>query len=189
MNPHELTVNALQDKVHAWANETFPYRTPAIAWLKLFEELGEVIKNPEDPLEWADVFILLLDLASMHEVSIPEACMDKMVINSARDWVVGPTGVMQHVEGERGGFDLSMINPIDPKTEPQLIPSLTDAICFHGGHKDGVTILNARMAEELYSTWWVFGPDGGCYYLDEIENEPAGEKIRHYKWGDDGIPF
>jgi len=91
-------VAALQARVHGWASETFPARQPAAAWLKLFEELGEVIKSPADPLEWGDVFIMLLDLASMNGVDVADAVLAKLFINRRRQWAQLPSGVFSHVD-------------------------------------------------------------------------------------------
>jgi NTP pyrophosphatase (non-canonical NTP hydrolase) len=90
------SLDQLQAIVHEWANEQFPDREPSIAWMKLFEELGEVIKDPKDPLEWADVLILVLDLAAIYGVTLDNAVLDKMEINRRRTWGTSPTGVMVH---------------------------------------------------------------------------------------------
>lgn len=88
----------LQAIVHEWANEQFPHREPSIAWMKLFEELGEVIRDPSDALEWADVIILVLDLAAIYGVTdLDGAVIQKMVVNRGRVWGTTATGVMKHV--------------------------------------------------------------------------------------------
>lgn len=93
-----VSVPALQSTVHGWANATFPGRQQAAAWLKLFEELGEVIKSPHDPLEWGDVFIMLLDLATMNGVDVMTAVLSKLEINQRREWRQLATGVFSHVD-------------------------------------------------------------------------------------------
>lgn len=101
LNTPEPTLASLQTAVHEWANEQFPGREPSIAWMKMFEELGEVIKDPSDALEWADVFIVLLDLAKLHGIDgLADAILEKMAINRRRVWATSPTGVMVHVEGQ-----------------------------------------------------------------------------------------
>ncbi len=96
-NEHpELSLEQLQARVTAWADKQFPDRVAAIAWMKFFEEIGEVLKNPQDPLEWADVMILFLDLAKMHKIHLTPAVLEKLMINHERSWGVGPSGLMQH---------------------------------------------------------------------------------------------
>lgn len=94
----EPTISELQDMVNSQADRLFPKRTPPKAFLKLFEELGETIKKPEDDDEWADVFLLLLDLSKMHNIDIAAAVVKKMAINDGRVWTETTTGTYQHNE-------------------------------------------------------------------------------------------
>lgn len=96
------TMGDLQEQVHAWANDTFGERAPARAWLKTFSEIGEVIDNPDDPLEWADVFIMLLDLAKMYNINVTRAILDKLFINKGRKWTER-NGVFTHVKDDDNG--------------------------------------------------------------------------------------
>ena len=93
-------VNGLKDlqlAIFTQANHLFPNRTPSKAFMKLYEEMGEVIKKPTDRLEWADVIILILDLAKIYGVTdLQEAVIEKMAINQNRTWVETATGTMQH---------------------------------------------------------------------------------------------
>jgi hypothetical protein len=94
-----MDVAKLQGHVVLWANSAFPNRTPSSAFMKLFGELGEVIRDPEDPGEWADLLILILDLMAMHGHWDPaQAVLDKLEINRRRTWAVNALGVMQHKE-------------------------------------------------------------------------------------------
>lgn len=92
----------LQRRVHAWANDALPGRQVDAAWKKLFEELGEVLRNPRDPGEWGDVFILLMDLATIYGVAVDVAVETKLAINCGRTWELTETGVYQHVESDAG---------------------------------------------------------------------------------------
>ena len=103
-------INQLQQKIHDQANRLFPKRTPTSAWLKLYEELGEVIKDPNNPDEWGDIFILLFDLAKIHGIDIRQAVQSKMETLEHRVWLETPTGTYQHIPGEYGD-SLSMIGP------------------------------------------------------------------------------
>lgn len=97
--PALQTMRGLQLAVVAWADKAFPNRTPHIAFLKLFEEIGELVKHPGEPLEYADVILLLMDLASMHGITdLAGAIVKKLAINAERQWAVTGLGVMQHTE-------------------------------------------------------------------------------------------
>jgi hypothetical protein len=87
------------ETVNAWANEVFPNRTPASAFLKMFEEIGEYVRNPRDGGELADIIIMLWDLGVMHGINIQSAIDAKMIVNRRRTWRVNlETGVAQHVD-------------------------------------------------------------------------------------------
>ena len=83
---------------HQWANRVFPTRTSSDVLLKLFEEIGEYVRDPGSGGELADVFILIADLACMHDIDLAEEVVAKMKINRERTWQINhKTGVMQHV--------------------------------------------------------------------------------------------
>lgn len=98
---NELSFQNIQNEVVRWANRQFPNRTPNIAILKLFSELGELIDEPDKKTEWADVFILLIDIAYLCGISgndILHAIDEKMKINQKRTWQRQNeiTGVISH---------------------------------------------------------------------------------------------
>jgi NTP pyrophosphatase (non-canonical NTP hydrolase) len=97
-SPPAVDVRQMQASIHQWAETTFPGRPVHSALVKLFEEIGEVIKEPSKEEEWADVMILWLDLAAMHGVDIAGAVMRKMQINRQRRWAVDANGLMSHVK-------------------------------------------------------------------------------------------
>lgn len=89
----------LQDAVVTWANGAHPERTPASTLLKLFEELGEVVSAPGDASEYADAFIVLIDVAHQHGITgdqLLEAIKSKMAINIQRKWKIDRLGIMAH---------------------------------------------------------------------------------------------
>ena len=49
-----------------------------------------------DPLELADVAILVLDLFYLQEIDLAQAVKDKMLINRQRTWRIADNGAMQH---------------------------------------------------------------------------------------------
>jgi Protein of unknown function (DUF550) len=100
--PHDVDLNwndlrVMQHLVVQWADSAMPDRTPTHALLKMSEEIGELIRDPTDPEEYADLFIMLVDLAAMHGVTdLGAAVKAKMKINANRKWEQMPTGTMQH---------------------------------------------------------------------------------------------
>lgn len=91
------TPEELGSIVMEWADETFGVdRDENSTWKKLFEELGEVIRNPDDPAEWADVMILMLDLAARHSIKLTPAILAKMEVLRGRVWETR-NGVFSHV--------------------------------------------------------------------------------------------
>lgn len=93
------SINELARAVHAWAADTFPNRTVSATFVKLFEEIGEVVKSPSSGGEYADVLILLFDLALMHGVDdLQGELSKKMEINKQRHWSEHSAGTFHHVE-------------------------------------------------------------------------------------------
>ena len=91
-----MEIKTLTKDIVNWADSVFPNREPAAALLKLFEEVGELVRNPESPGEYADICIMLFDLAAMHKVDLSQAIVEKMAINRSRRWTVTKNGTMQH---------------------------------------------------------------------------------------------
>lgn len=88
----------LQQEITAWADAQFPNRTAHDALVKLIlHEIPEFCRNPRDPLEYADLEILLVDVASLNGIDIESAVEDKMAINRKRSWRRDPvTRLYQH---------------------------------------------------------------------------------------------
>lgn len=83
--------------VHEWANKTFPDRTPGGMALKLYEEIGEWLREPKSRHEFADIMIMLLDAALVHGIEdIDRAILEKLAINRGRTWEVTAMGTLQH---------------------------------------------------------------------------------------------
>lgn len=90
--------NETPESIHNWIQDVFPHRTRNTVIIKLFEEIGEFVKHPTEE-ELADIFIVLYDLAVMHDMNVQRGINHKMQINRARRWVVDPTtGVLNHVK-------------------------------------------------------------------------------------------
>lgn len=84
-----------------WLLVQYPNRTQQDVLIKFLEEVAELFKNPNDPLEQADLLILLLDLAHFSGMTGEQLLMhghSKMAINRSREWTIDPkTGIMSHV--------------------------------------------------------------------------------------------
>lgn len=94
----QANIDGLASEVFEWAEATFPGRTDATMALKLYKEIGEMIESGGDPLEVADVFILVLDYAARKGVHLGTAIPEKLEINKNRQWTIDPnTGVSHHV--------------------------------------------------------------------------------------------
>lgn len=95
---HDVGIQELARKVYAWAEETFPKRTDASMYLKLYSEVAEVIDSNGDQSEVADVFIMLLDYSVRKGIHLPTAIESKLEINRRRQWEIRPDGTMKHKE-------------------------------------------------------------------------------------------
>lgn len=182
MSGSGITVQALQDEVHAFAEETFGPGREDAAWKKLFEELGETLKNPRDPSEWADVFILLLDLAKLYGVDVGEASVQKMAVLRTRVWTKTETGVMQHVPGA------VKTSPDGSRTGVWV---LTDGGPYklEGGHPALLFNIEVDAKGKPPLTLRAVG-DIGLYTFEEtLIGLGNRRRIHRYKYWDDGVPF
>ena len=90
-----------QRMISEWADEVYPDRTPEHALTKMMlHEIPELLQGGvNDPLEFADVAILLFDIAHLKGIDIGKAIADKMKINKQRIWGIDRhTGLMSHVK-------------------------------------------------------------------------------------------
>ena len=97
----------LQQEIAAWADAVFPDRTAHGALTKLMlHEIPELITSKLlDPTEYADIVILVLDIAHLNGIDISSAVRDKMAINRARTWKIDPaTGLMSHIPESKWGY-------------------------------------------------------------------------------------
>lgn len=83
-------------RVVGWADRALPNRTMESALLKLVEEHSELIRDPSAAGEYADIMIMLFDLAHMNGVDIDRALNEKIEINEQRVWVKTMTGTYHH---------------------------------------------------------------------------------------------
>lgn len=91
----------LQERIFTWADSVMPQRTAEDALKKLImEEIPELLTSAgDDPLEWADIFILVLDCMKLKNIDPIAVSHRKMNINEARKWAISErTGLLNHVE-------------------------------------------------------------------------------------------
>jgi len=93
-----MRISQLQERIKIWADGVFPHRTAWNAATKLMmEEIPEWAQAMDDPMEYADLVILILDVASLKGIDVEKAVMEKMDINEGRNWVIDKEkGTMHH---------------------------------------------------------------------------------------------
>lgn len=99
----EAPTTSVKDLITEWADKVFPDRTITNAIQKMvLEEIPEYLMAQDDPMELADLGILLYDIAYLAGFDLDTIIRQKMEINKNRSWAVNPiTGMMKHVkEGE-----------------------------------------------------------------------------------------
>lgn len=79
----------------AVADRLYPKRTFASMMLKMYSEIGEVVDNPDDPEELADVLIMVLDRMDIIGANAGSEILKKVNKNvNERSWALNPiTGV------------------------------------------------------------------------------------------------
>lgn len=93
------TIDTLGFEVKSVADRLFPNRTDGSMFLKLYEETGEVVRDPSDPGEVADVFILWLDYAKRKGIDIEAEVRRKLAVLENRGWELdSTTNVYHHTE-------------------------------------------------------------------------------------------
>lgn len=86
----------IQDVI-AWQHETFPHSTAATVTSHLIEELHEIealyhAGLEPDPIEAADVLMLLIAFADKAGFDLIQVARDKLEINKRRKWTVTAAG-------------------------------------------------------------------------------------------------
>lgn len=98
-------LKAIQIVIRNWAYRVFPERsrlpideqvTQAIRKLK--KEVEELEQNSHGEDEFADVAIILFDIAEMRGHDILEAVITKIATNYKRKWKLESDGTYQHVK-------------------------------------------------------------------------------------------
>lgn len=96
------SIEEMQADIAQWADTVYPNRTAHGSLAKLvMEEIPEFITcKMKDPLEYADLVIMILDIAHLQGINVGRAVVKKMHINRKRTWKVEEgTGFLKH-QGE-----------------------------------------------------------------------------------------
>lgn len=99
-----MEIRQLTQDIVQWADSVFPDRKPESALLKLFEETGELVRDPTAAGEYADICIMVFDLAHMHGIDLAQAIREKIEVNKNRVWRKTLTGTLQHDEKGSDSF-------------------------------------------------------------------------------------
>lgn len=94
-------IEELQRNIVEWLDGVHPERREMAVWAKLYEEAGEAMVDPKDIDEWADIIIVLLDLAMRYGHYMDDILMvanQKLEVNKNREWIINRHGVMSHVK-------------------------------------------------------------------------------------------
>ncbi len=93
-----MGINELAKQITTWADDTFGMdNRVGLVVPHLLEEVKELAKTPADPLEMADVIMLVFQLAHFADVNIEDALRLKLKINKTRQWTKDNiTGAWRH---------------------------------------------------------------------------------------------
>ena len=93
-----LTLDGIAREVNGWQAVTFPRATPSSVVEHLRREVLELVEDPTDLSEIADVFILLIGLTYELGVDLKQIVADKHAVNLKRQWgEPDEQGVVEHV--------------------------------------------------------------------------------------------
>lgn len=116
------TVADSQRLITAWADKTFPDRTIEEAVKKLKKETAELeVSGHLDAGEFADVAILLFDIAHLQGIDLSRAIENKMRINESRTWMKMGDGTHQHVDFLAANTDRAQIQSWGESRAPKTV--------------------------------------------------------------------
>lgn len=116
------SIGNCQRLIANWANDVFPDRTVDEAILKMNKEVAELDESKFlDAGEFADVAILLFDIAYLAGIDIERAIENKMAVNVGRVWRKLEDGTRQHISAET-----VVAAPPMPPVPPSTVPTWPD---------------------------------------------------------------
>lgn len=93
-----LTLDGIIREVNDWQAVTFPRATPASVVEHLRREVAELVNDPTDTSELADVIFLAVGLAYELDVDLAAVVARKLAVNRARVWSPpDEMGVCEHI--------------------------------------------------------------------------------------------
>ena len=96
-----VDLNDLQFDLNKWTAEQFAGQPLSGKFAHLRKEINELEKEPKDVMEYADCYMLLIDIAGKNGVflsDIHRAAGEKLEINKCRDWgKPNSDGSVEHV--------------------------------------------------------------------------------------------
>lgn len=97
---NDSNIKEVRKLITDWADSVFPDRTINNAISKLMlHEIPEYMMKQDDPMELADIGILLYDIAHLAGIDLDKAIREKMAINMSRRWAIDDrTGLMSHIK-------------------------------------------------------------------------------------------
>ena len=97
----EQSLDALLVEVAEWAREKFPEQSGESISVHMLREAEELREKPSDPIEMADVMMLVADLADFYKVDLKKAIREKLVICRKQEWGEADSeGVHEHIRGD-----------------------------------------------------------------------------------------
>ena len=97
-----MEISELQAQVLEWARKDIgpdDQRRPHGVLVKMLGEVAELFECPDDPLEVADIFILMLDYCHLMGIDPVDSVLEKLDINNHRIWKADSrTGIISHVK-------------------------------------------------------------------------------------------
>lgn len=100
--PSRLSLDSVVAEVNVWQAVTFPRATPASVVEHLRREVVELVADPTNTSELADVVFLAVGLAQTLGVDLAQIVADKLAVNRQRAWgQADEFGVVEHVREAR----------------------------------------------------------------------------------------
>lgn len=92
------TLDTLARDIRAWQARTFPHATPESVAEHLRREAEELVYEPSNPEEIADIFHLLVAAAEANGYDLVDVISTKFAVNTVRRWQAPDSaGVVEHV--------------------------------------------------------------------------------------------
>jgi hypothetical protein len=97
-------MNKLQKDLHQWASNQFKGQPISGKFSHLRKEINELEEDQKDVMEYADCYMLLMDIASNNNILLSDihaAAERKLEINKTRKWgKQNKDGSIEHVRSE-----------------------------------------------------------------------------------------